>query len=92
MFLRVVSVPIEVDWFIGTKNSSEFVSESFRVFPPFPNNVLVKKFPYGCYKNGSNKIVSSFMTRKEWEATAEMLSNQNPEGFSDLTELLEKNW
>jgi len=86
--LRIISIPIDVNWFIASKYGIEYVVESYRIWPIPSSEDVTKRFPYAMIRG--NQILSNMFTKLEWETTLDQMDKT--ERFKNVTEMLEGNW
>lgn len=90
--LQIVSLPVEVHWFLASKHGMEYVTESYRRWPT-PTLSDMKEFPNAILID--NRLVSNMMTRQEWDSLKDQF-NVGPmsetEYFSSITQQLEQLW
>ncbi len=67
--LRIVSVPIEVDWLIIHKRGSEVVTESFRRWPVPSQEEMKNYYPFA--QVVGNRIKNGLMSHAEWRDWAQ---------------------
>jgi len=88
--LRVISIPIDVEWFIGSKYGTEYIVESFRMWPAPSEDAMEGKFLFAQYVNTSHRLISNQLSRFEWELMVEGLDKDKR--FDNITELLQQKW
>jgi len=86
--LRIVSVPIETEWFVESRSGIECVAESYRRWPQ-PTADEMNEVPFG--KVITNKLVTNFLTPTQWDNTiVRQCAIEDP--FATLTNQLEEGW